>query len=195
MADIDANVAEQADGTVTETTGTDQANSPEETSAEIARLRADLAKSKAALDKATKEAGDAKKALRARQSAEEQAADAKQEELEELRRQVEELTKDRTVATTSKTIFAFVQDENAANTIANALYGANDIDAALGALSKAWLAKEKALKLEYGKVPAPGVGGSDGPSITREELDAMTLSKRIEFANAHPDDYNKLLGR
>lgn len=196
MAELETNINTETETTETlENVNTDQDSEQGDSNAELAKLRAEFAKQKAALDKATKEAGDAKKALRARQSVEEQAAEAQKEELATLKQQLEELTKERTVAVTSKSVFAFVQDEAAANTIANALYGANDVDAALSALGKAWAAKEKQLKLEYGKVPAPGAGGTDGPTITKAQLDQMKYTDRLEFANKYPDEYSKLMGR
>lgn len=192
MAELETNVnvnPEQAEPetTVTETETNDNA--------EIARLKAELAKQKAAMDKATKEAGDYKKQLRARQSAEEAAAEAEKERQEAMEKELAELRKERAVANTSKRVFTFIQNEAVATEIANALYGAEDVDAAIDAISKAWAGREKALKIEYGRVPAPGVGSGDGPTITKEQLDAMTLSERVEFSNKHPDEYRKLMGR
>ena len=192
MAELETNVnvnPEQAEPetTVTETETNDKA--------EIARLKAELAKQKAAMDKATKEAGDYKKQLRARQSAEEAAAEAEKERQEAMEKELAELRKERAVANTSKRVFTFIQNEAVATEIANALYGAEDVDVAIDAISKAWAGREKALKIEYGRVPAPGVGSGDGPTITKEQLDAMTLSERVEFSNKHPDEYRKLMGR
>lgn len=192
MAELETNVnvnPEQAEPetTVTETETNDNA--------EIARLKAELAKQKAAMDKATKEAGDYKKQLRARQSAEEAAAEAEKERQEAMEKELAELRKERAVANTSKRVFTFIQNEAVATEIANALYGAEDVDAAIDAISKAWAGREKALKIEYGRVPAPGVGSGDGPTITKEQLDAMTLAERVEFSNKHPDEYRKLMGR
>lgn len=192
MAELETNVnvnPEQAEPetTVTETETNDNA--------EIARLKAELAKQKAAMDKATKEAGDYKKQLRARQSAEEAAAEAEKERQEAMEKELAELRKERAVANTSKRVFTFIQNEAVATEIANALYGAEDVDAAIDAISKAWAGREKALKIEYGRVPAPGVGSGDGPTITKEQLDMMTLAERVEFSNKHPDEYRKLMGR
>ena len=183
MADIDTNVNQET--TVeTETTNVESETTNANESAEIARLRAELAKQKAALDKATKEAGDVRKQLRAKQTAEEAAA----EELAELRKRF-------AVAETSKKAMSFLGDEATATSVAEYLYGAEDVDAALTAIQKAWTAKEKSLRLEFGKIPAPGVGSGDGVTITREQLDAMTYLQRVEFANKHPEDYERLMGR
>ena len=186
MADIDTNVE-------TVETGNTEVETNENT--ELAKLKAELAKQKAALDKATKEAGDAKKALRAKQSAEEAAAEEAKEAAEARDKELADLRKKFAVAETSKKVMGFVGDEATSTAVAEYLYGAEDIDAALTAIQKAWTAKEKALRLEYGKIPAPGVGASDGVTISKAQLDAMTYTERIKFANEHPDDYEKLMGR
>lgn len=192
MADQEQTIeTENTERETPETSGNEQANE----NAEIARLKAELAKQKAAIDKATKEAGDYKKQLRAKQSAEEAAAEEAKAHQEEIEKELAELRKEKAVANTSKRVFTFVQDEKVATEVANALYGAEDVDAAMDAIAKAWTAREKALKLEYGKVPPPGIGSSDGPTITKAQLDAMTLKDRSEFAMNHPDEYNKLMGR
>ena len=169
--------------TVTENTENTEVNEVEQNeNPEIAKLKAELAKQKAALDKATKEAGDAKKALRAKQSAEEAAAEEAKEAAEARDKELAELRKKFAVAETSKKVMGFVGDEQTASAVAEYLYGAEDIDAALAAFNKAWTAKEKALRLEYGKIPAPGVGSGEGSTITKAQLDAMTYTQRLEFA-------------
>ena len=177
------------------TTVSQESNGPQDENAEISRLKAELAKAKAATDKATKEAGDFRKQLRARQTAEEAQAEAEKERQEAIEKELNELRKERAVAVMSKKAFTFVQDENASTSIAEALYGAEDVDLALETIQKAWVAKEKALRLEFGKVPAPGIGNSDGPTISKAQLDAMGYKDRLEFANKHPDEYKKLMGR
>lgn len=193
MAEPETVVTETTEATETTDTGTESTESTE--SAEIAKLKADLAKSKAALDKATKEAGDYRKQLRAKQSAEEAAAEEAKETAEAQAKELAELRKLFAVAETSKKVMGFVGDEATANTVAEYLYGAEDVDAALTAIQKAWSAKEKALRLEYGKIQAPGVGAGDGPTLTKEQLDALTYTQRLEFATQHPDEYEKLMGR
>lgn len=188
-------------GTNIDQTGTnpgeqnEQQDTDTQDNAEIARLRAEMARQKAALDKATKEAGDYKKQLRAKQTAEEAAAETEKEHREAIEKELAELRKEKAVANTSKRVMSFVGDETIATNIAEALYGADDVDLAIDIINKAWIAKEKALRVEYGKIPAPGVGSMDGPTITREQLDKLTLKDRAEFANKHPEEYNRLMGR
>ena len=86
-------------------------------------------------------------------------------------------------------------DEAISSTVAEYLYGAEDVDAAIAAFQKAWTAKEKALRAEFGKIPPPGVGSGDGATITKKELDEMTYLQRVKFANDHPTEYERLMGR
>ena len=194
MAELDTNVNPESNPAEPESKGTDNAPETAE-SAELARLKAEMARQKAALDKATKEAGDYKKQLRAKQSAEEAAAEDAKALQESMKAELEQLRKEKAVATTTAKIVPFIGDNAAAEQIAEYLYGAEDVDAALTAIQKAWTAKEKALKLEYGKIPAPGVGAADGPTITREQLDAMKYQDRVKFRQEHRDEYEKLMGR
>ena len=199
MAELDTNVKTEVE------LGTEQVETNQETTeqteaadsnAEIARLKAELAKAKAATDKATKEAADSKRALRAKQSTEEAAAEEAKAQQEALMQELETLRKERAVANTTAKILPIVSNDSAAAAqIAEYLYGAEDVDAALAAIQKAWTAKEKALRLEFGKIPAPGVGGSDGPAVTKAQLDAMSYTERAKFMTEHPEEYRKLMGR
>ncbi len=191
MAELDTNQTVESNDSTTETT----AETTQTDNAELASLKAELARQKAALDKATKEAGDYKKQLRAKQTAEEAAAEEAKTQQEALMKELKTLRKERAVASTTAKILPLVGDNIVAGQIAEYLYGADDVDSALAAIQKAWTAKEKALRLEFGKIPAPGVGGSDGPTVTKQQLDAMTYVDRVKFANEHPDEYNKLMGR
>lgn len=192
MAELETNVStEVSQETDVETTA--EAETTEST--EIARLKAEMAKQKAALDKATKEAGDAKKALRAKQSAEEVAQEEAKAQQEALMQELETLRKEKAVAAMTAKAVTFMGSNDVAAELAEYLYGAEDADAALTAIQKAWTAKEKALRLEYGKIPAPGAGGTEGPTLTREQLDSMQYTDRVKFKREHPDEYNKLMGR
>lgn len=192
MAELDTNVSTETTAEVeVETTETET----NQESAEVARLKAEMAKQKAALDKAMKEAGDVRKQLRAKQSAEEVAQEEAKAQQEALMQELETLRREKAVAAITAKAVPFVGSNEAAAELAEYLYGAEDADAALTAIQKAWTAKEKALRLEYGKIPAPGVGGADGPTITREQLDAMKFPERAKFAKEHPEEYNKLFGR
>ena len=190
MAELDTN-PEVIDNPETEPNTPDVGSE----NAELAKLKAEFAKQKAALEKATKEAGDYRKQLRAKQRAEEVAAEEAKALQQSMQEELEQLRKEKAVAATTAKIMPLVTDGDVAAQIAEYLYGADDVDAALTAIQKAWTAKEKALRLEYGKIPAPGVGGSDGPSLTKNQLDAMNYMERIEFANKHHEEYEALMGR
>lgn len=189
MADIDTNVTETVE-TEVKTEAVERTEN-----AEIARLKRELAAQINKNDSLAKENAAQKKAIRAKQSEEEIAAEEKRLADEARDKELADLRKRFAVAETSKKVMSFVGDESISNSVAEYLYGAEDIDAALAAFNKAWTAKEKALRIEYGKIPAPGVGASDGATITKAQLDAMTYTERIKFANQYPDDYERLMGR
>lgn len=147
-------------------------------SAELAKAKADYAKLKAALDKATKEAGDARKALRAKQTAEEIAAEEKKAQDEAQAKEIEELRREVARAKTVKNVMAKLgTDEEVSGKISEYLYGAEDIENALTEIQRAWVAKEKALRLEYGKVPPPGAGGANGEDAETQK--AINLAKEL----------------
>ena len=193
MAELETTVETSTETAEVETTAAESQEVTE--SAEIAKLKADLAKQKAALDKATKEAGDYKKQLRSKLTADEAAAEEAKALQQSMQEELEQLRKEKAVSGLTAKAVTFVGTTEAAAELAEYLYGAEDADAALAAIQKAWTAKEKALRLEYGKIPAPGAGSSDGPAITKSQLDAMGYMDRVKFATEHPDEYNKLMGR
>lgn len=188
-----------ADNVVTDTVATANSIAPTDpapdVSAELAKLRAELAKANSKNDQLAKENAEQKKAIRAKQSAEEIAAEEKRIADEARDKELADLRKRFAVAETSKKVMSFVSDESASTQIAEYLYGAEDADAAIDAFNKAWIAREKALRLEYGKIPAPGVGASNGPTVTRQQLDEMTYIERAEYAAKYPDDYARIMGR
>ena len=194
MAETNTNETVEMTENQNETNPAAQGEQPAD-NAELTKLKADLAKQKAALDKATKEAADYKRALRQHQSAEEAKAEEEAEKWAAIQRERDELLKEKTIATASKKVFTFVQDEEVSTGIAEMLHGAEDIEGAIDAIAKAWTAREKALRLEFGKIPAPGVGGTDGPTITKAQLESMSYTDRVDFAAKHPEEYAKLKGR
>lgn len=149
----------------------------------LAKAEADLLKYKAAIDKATKEASDAKKALRAKQSAEEIAAEEKKAADEKAAQEIEELRREVARTKAVKSVMSRLgTDEETSGRIAECLYGAEDVDNALTEIQRAWTAREKALKLEYGKVPPPGAGGANGADEETER--AIRLAKEIGHERA-----------
>ena len=146
--------------------------------AQLEQLKADFAKQKAALDAATSEAGKYRKELRAKQTQEEIDAANKREAEEKAAKELEELRKEVARAKSTKSVMSKLgTDEDSAGKIAECLAGCEDVENALLLIQKVWEAREKALKLEYGKIPKPGTGGSDGDDS--EEKAAIEMAKRI----------------
>lgn len=155
----------------------------DDSAAEIARLKAELAKQKKAIDDATKDAAKYKKELRAKQTAEEIAAEEKKALDEQTKQEIEELRREVAKTKAVKAVMARLgTDEEVSGKVAEYLYGAEDIDAALTEIQRAWVAKEKALKLEYGRVPPPGAGGASGED--EETRKALELAKTMGQARA-----------
>lgn len=145
---------------------------------ELAKARADAQKFKAAMDKAAKEIAEAKRQLRAKQSAEEIAAEEKKAADEKAAQEMDELRREVARNKAIKSVMGKLgTDEDTSGKIAEYLYGAEDVDAALTEIQRAWTAREKALKLEYGKVPPPGSGGANGED--EETTRAIKLAKEM----------------
>ena len=193
MAELDTNVNVDTQGAEPETSGAEPETAGDG-NAELAKIKAEMAKLKAANDKLAKENSEKTKQLRAKQSAEEVAAEEAKALQQSMQEELQQLRKEKAVAATTARIVTFVGDNEIASQVAEYLYGAEDVDAALTAIQKAWSAKEKALRLEYGKIPAPGAGGADGPTITREQLDNLKFPDRVKFMNEHREEYERLMG-
>ena len=145
--------------------------------AKIAQLEAKSAKDKAALDKATKEAGDARKALKAKMTQEEIDAANKQEADEKAAQHVAELERKVARIEATKSVMGNLGvDEATAGNIAESLVGCENVENALLLIKQAWDAKEKQLRIEFGKVPPPGAGGG---SEDREKQEALKLAKEL----------------
>lgn len=152
---------------------------------ELERMRGELEKYKKAIDKATKEAADNKRALkekeqalRSKQTAEEIAAEEKKAQDEQTAKEIDELRREVARTKAVKSVMSKLgTDEETSGKIAEYLYGAEDVDNALMEIQRAWTAREKALKLEYGKVPPPGAGGANGED--KETQEALRIAKEL----------------
>lgn len=168
-------------------------STPDALKAEIARLNAEMAKQKAAIDRATKEAAENKRALKEKEQAlkakmtqEEIDAANKKEADEKAAKELEELRKEVARAKSTKSVMSKLSvDEDTAGKIAECLFGCEDVDNALLLIQKAWEAREKALRLEFGKIPGPGAGGDSKEDA--EEKAAIELAKALGRDKASSD--------
>lgn len=181
----DGDAAEDASGGANDAPGgTDGTKDVDALNAEIARLTAEMARQKAAMDKAASEASAAKKALKAKMTQEEIDAASKQEAEEKAAKELEELRREVAKGKTVKTVMGKLGlDEETAGNLADHLYGAADIDNALLQIQKAWQAKEKALRAEFGRITGPGAGAdSNSPEAKAIEF-AAKLGKERSAVN------------
>ena len=159
-------------------------NSSDALNAEIARLKAEMAKQKEALNKATSEAGKYRKELQSKMTQEQIDAENKKEEEEAQKNRIIELEKQVAKTSTVKSVMGKLGlDEESAGTLADHLYGAADIDNALLTIQKAWQAREKALKLEYGKITGPGAGADSNSPEAQAIKRAAELGKARNAQN------------
>lgn len=140
------------------------------TSSATEKLKRQMAEMQKQLAQSVKDIDFYKKELRKTKTAEEQRVEDERERQEQIQTELETLRKQAAIASNSKKVFAFVGNEEVANTIAEYLMGASDVDGAIDELSKAWRDKEKKLKLEYGKIQKPGTSEAE-----------IKQSKAIEF--------------
>lgn len=153
---------------------------------QLEQLKSDMAKQKEALDKATSEAAKYRKELRTKQTQEEIDAANKKEAEEKAAEHLAELEKKVAKAENTKAVMGKLSvDEETAGKIAESLIGCENVENALLLIKQAWDAKEKALKLEYGKIPGPGAGGSNAEDA--EEQAAIEMAKRLGKARAESD--------
>ena len=162
----------------------EKTDSVEDLKAQIAKLQADAAKQKAALDRATHEAAESKKALKAKQTQEEIDADAAREAAEQRQQEFEELQRKVARAENTKAIMGKLGvDEDAAGELAENLRGCENLDNALLLLQKTWTAKEKALRMEFGKVTIPGAGADSNSPEAKAIANARDIGKKQAAVN------------
>ncbi len=85
-------------------------------------------------------------------------------------------------------------DSASAGKIAKWMVGAADPEGALQAISTIWMQRERDLKKQLmDGVPRKTVSSS--PSVSKEQLDGMSYRERVDFAEANPEQYERLMGR
>ena len=164
----------------------DEGGQKNDLAAEVEKLKDALAKQKAALDAATSEAGTYRKELRAKQTQEEIDAANKKEAEEKAAKELEELRREVSRAKSTKSVMSKLGiGEDSAGKIAEYMTGCEDIDNALLLIPKEWEAKEKALRIEFGKIPGPGAGGSTDEDA--EEKAAIERARKLGKERAEND--------
>ena len=159
-------------------------NTSDTKDAEIARLKALIADQKSAIDKATKEAGDLRKEMRSKMTQAEIEATEKKEAEEKAAKELDELRRKVARSEATKTVMGKLGlDEESAGNLADHLYGAADIDNALLEIQKAWQSREKALRMEFGKLTGPGTGADSNSPEAAAIRRASELGKARNTQN------------
>lgn len=165
--------------------GDDPNKGGDNAAAQMEQMKAEMDRMKAALDKATHEAadnkrqlGEAQKQLKAKMTQEEIDAANKKEADEKAAKELEDLRKEVAKAKNTKSVMGKLNvDEDTAGKIAESLIGCENIENALLLIQQAWTAKEKALRIEFGKIPGPGSGGNGGDDAA--EAAAIERAKNL----------------
>lgn len=162
---------------------------------EFARIQAENARLKNKADALATENANQKKELRSYKSAEQIREDERREAEAAKDARLQELEKKIAISELSASIMPMTNDDARAARIAECLHGAEDAASAVLEFRRLQEELEKRLRVEYGKIPAPGIGGSDGPTYTKEQLFGMKGIEIVRFAREHPDEYNRIMGR
>ena len=166
--------------------GTNPSEDAKALAAQIEQLKADMQKQKEALDKATSEAGKYRKELQSKMTQEQIDEENKKEAAEKAAKELADLRREMATVKSTKSVMAKLGiSEESATKIAESLVGCENIENALLLIQKEWTAKEKALRLEFGKIPGPGAGGSSEEDA--EEKAAIELAKKLGRARAESD--------
>ena len=145
---------------------------------EVESLKAELARYKKEAAENKRLLNDYEKQLRAFKSAEQIAVEEQKAKEEAKDKLIDDLTKKVAHAEMVKTVISKLgTNEDTGSEIAEYLYGAADADAALTVFQKLLKAQEKSLRLEFGKIPAPGAGGANGEDAEMQK--AINLAKEL----------------
>lgn len=85
-------------------------------------------------------------------------------------------------------------DYASAGRIAKGMVGAANPEGALQAISTSWMQRERNLKKSLME-GIPRKMAAPYPSVSKEELNRMSYKERAEFAEANPEQYERLMGR
>ena len=191
---------EQATAEQTANSGTEKASDTETVATtpdavEVARLKAEIARLNTKADALATENANQKKELRSYKSAEQIREEERKEAEAAKDARLKELEKKIAISEISKSLMTVMNDDARASKTAEWLHGAEDASSVILEIRKLLDEQEKRLKVEYGKIPAPGVGGSDGPNYTKEQIDKMSYTERAKYASEHLEEYRRIMGR
>lgn len=159
---------------------------PDDSSAEMEKLKSALSKSNSA-------AADYKKQLRAKQTEDEAAKQKEQEEREELQSKYEQLLHKTSVSENKAKLMAVGYDEKLANETAEAM-AKGDLEKVFANQKTHLEAFEKKVRAEALKDTPPPVGGEGDKTMTLEKFRKMSSQERLDFSEKNPEEYKTLYG-
>lgn len=195
------NATEETKDTATDETLSSDKNITDESTSkkETGISQAEYAKLKAALDKATSEAASFKKQLREKKTEEERRQEDELEKRQAMENELATLKRDKSISVISRCVSSFTGQNVDTNSIAESVHDAGSIEEAVDILmaeiTKAWQAREKQLKIEYGRLSPPAAGSDEPPALTQQQFDSMGYKERSEILSKYPDMYKKFTER
>lgn len=159
---------------------------PNDSSAEIERLRT-------ALSKSNSEAADYKKQLREKMSAEELKAKEDADKFADLQSKYDALLKESEISKNKARLMTLGYEDALATEVAEAMI-AGDTDKVFSAHKKHLETVEKKIRESVLKdTPKPN-GGNGSPTITKETFSKMSMAEQYKFSKEHPEEYKQLYG-
>ncbi len=166
---------------------------PEQWTAEMAKLIAENKRLKAATDKATAEASNWKKKYTATQSDAERLSMEKAEQEAQRQQEFEELKKFKAVTEASDRFRAIGYSDERAKAAAEAQF-AGDVEELMSIQKAHQDDLEKRIKANLMKtMPAPTTGNDDTVQVTKEQLLNMSYRDQLDFKMKHPAVYQNLM--
>ena len=156
---------------------------------------AELEKYKNATSKANSEAAEYKRQLKALEEKANAGATDTEKQMAELKGQIETLQREKSISERKASFLKIGMDESVASKCSEAFTN-GDSEAFFEAMGSFITEHDKAFKAELLKsTPRPtNEGGETPPEMTKEKLQKLSPAERLQFANDHPDEYNKLYG-
>ena len=162
---------------------------------EIPDNSAELERYKNATSKANSEAAEYKRQLKALEDKANAGASDTEKAMAEMKEQIETLQREKSISERKASFLKFGMDENIADKCSEAFTN-GDSEAFFEAMGNFLTEHDKTFKADLLKsTPRPkDEGGSTPPEMTKEKLQKLSPAERLQYANDHPDEYNKLYG-
>jgi len=156
---------------------------------------AELERYKNATSKANSEAAEYKRQLKALQEKASAGASDTEKQMAEMKEQIETLQREKSISERKASFLKLGMSDETAGKCSEAFTN-GDSEQFFEAMGTFMTDHDNTFKAELLKAtPKPkNEGGSTPPPMTKEAFQKMSMSEKMQYANEHPDEYNKLYG-